>query len=85
MMTKIVNTKISSMLELLDELQADSTVPRNIKNKLEFCASALQEDIEVSLKVDKVKQALEQLSEDCNLESYTRTQLWNLASLLEKL
>ena len=73
------------MIELLEELQADATVPRNVKNKLDFCANALQEDIEVSLKVDKVKQVLEQISEDTNLEAYTRTQLWNLASLLEKL
>lgn len=85
MMTKMVNKKISDMIELLEELQADSTVPRNVKNKLDFCANALQEDTEVSLKVDKVKQALEQISDDTNLESYTRTQLWNLASLLEKL
>ena len=85
MMTKMVNKKISDMIELLEELQADSTVPRNVKTKLDFCTNALQEDTEVSLKVDKVKQALEQISDDTNLESYTRTQLWNLASLLEKL
>ncbi|MBS3132623.1 UPF0147 family protein [Candidatus Woesearchaeota archaeon] len=85
MMTKMVSKKISDMIGLLEELQNDSAVPRNVKDRLVFCTNALQEDTEVSLKVDKVKQALEQISEDSNLEAYTRTQLWNLASLLEKL
>jgi len=85
MITKMVNKQISDMIGLLEELQGDSTVPRNVKERLGFCASALQEDIEVSIKVDKVKHALEEISEDSNLETYARTQLWNLASLLEKL
>ena len=85
MMTKMLNEKVTNMVEMLTELQEDSTIPRNVKNKLEFCSNALREDIELSLKVDKVKHAIEDISEDSNLEAYTRTQLWNIASELEKL
>jgi len=85
MMTKMVNKKVDDMISLLTELQEDATVPRNVKARLEFCADALQENIEVSLRVDKVKHAIEEISEDANLEAYTRTQLWNIASMLEKL
>ena len=85
MMTKVVNEKIADMVNLISELQEDSTVPRNVKDKLVFCASALQEDAEVSLRIDKARHALEEISDDSNLQPYTRTQLWNIASLLEKL
>ena len=85
MMTKMLNKKVANMIELIGELQGDSTIPRNVKDKLQFCADALQEDIEISVRIDKVKHAIEGISEDTNLEAYTRTQLWNIASELEKL
>ncbi len=85
MMTRMVNQKIADMISLLQELQEDSTVPRNVKDKLQFCSAALQDGTEVSLKVDKVRHALETISEDSNLQSYARTQVWNISSMLEKL
>ncbi len=85
MMTKMASQKITDMINLLEELQEDSTVPRNVKDSLQFCSAALQEEGEVSLKVDKVRHALEAISDDSNLQSYTRTQIWNISSLLEKL
>ncbi len=85
MMTKILSQKITDMISLLEEIQDDSTVPRNVKDKLQLCSSALQDDIEISLKVDKVRHALEAISEDSNLQSYARTQIWNISSMLEKL
>ena len=85
MMTKMLNQKIVDMISLLEEIQDDSTVPRNVKDKLQLCSSALQDDIEISLKVDRARHALEAVSEDSNLQSYTRTQIWNISSMLEKL
>ena len=85
MMTKMASQKIADMISMLQELQEDSTVPRNVKDKLQFCSAALQDESEVSLKVDKVRHALESVSDDSNLQSYTRTQIWNISSLLEKL
>jgi len=85
MITKMADKKISNIIGLLVELQEDSAVPRNVKSRLQFCSNVLQEDSEVSLRIDKVRLALEDISEDSNLQSYTRTQLWNIASILEKL
>lgn len=81
----MVNEKIESMIELMSELQEDSSVPRNVKDKLQFCSNALQEKCEISMRVDKVRHALEDISEDINLQPYTRTQIWNIASTLERL
>ncbi|MBI2664266.1 UPF0147 family protein [Candidatus Woesearchaeota archaeon] len=85
MMTKIVSEQITSMLGVLEELQSDNAIPRNVKDKLTFCSSALQEECEISIRVDKVRHALEEISDDTNLEPYARTQLWSIASILEKL
>ena len=85
MISKTVNKEIKIMIDLMSELSEDNTVPRNVKDKLQFCSEALQEKCDVSLKVDKVRSALEEISEDSNLEPYTRTQIWNIASNLEKI
>ena len=85
MIKKMANNEIEGMIELMSELREDVSVPRNVKDKLQFCSNALQEDGEVSLRVDKVRHALEEISEDSNLQPYTRTQLWNIASTLERL
>lgn len=85
MMIKLADKKVEGMLELIAELQGDSTVPRNVKDKLQSCINALQENCSMSLRVDKVRHALEDISEDSNLQSYTRTQIWNISSYLERL
>ena len=85
MISKTVNREIKGMIDLMSELREDNSVPRNVKDKLQFCSQALQEKCDVSLKVDKVRGALEEISEDSNLQPYTRTQIWNIASALEKI
>ncbi len=73
------------IIEALRELNDDSTVPRNIKLRLEKTIKLLEEQTDVSIKVDKAQQELDDINDDSNLQSYTRTQIWNIVSLLEKL
>jgi len=73
------------VVEALNELNDDSAVPKNIKIKIGQISELLSSDSENSIKVNKVLQMLDEIAEDPNLESYTRTQIWNIASLLEKL
>lgn len=70
---------------LLNEIGNDSEISCNIKEKINNSLNTLNEDIDPSVKASKVIQELEGVSENSNLESYTRTQLWNVVSLLEKL
>ena len=85
MIAKMENEKILNMVNLITELQNDTSVPRNVKSKLESCANALQGNVEISMRIDKARHAIEEISEDSNIQAYTRTQIWNIASLLEKL
>ena len=64
-------------IEALNELEADINIPKNIKTKLQEIIDILEEDTELSIKISKV-------SNDANLEPFTRTQIWNIVSMLEK-
>lgn len=75
--------KLKDIIESLNEMMSDSTVPRNVKSKLQLTLNALNEDIEISLRVNKALNELDELTDDINVEAYTRTQLWNLVSMLE--
>lgn len=71
--------------EQLSELTQDNTVPRNIKAKLQEVIQALDEKSDQSLRVNKALNILDEISDDNNLQPYTRTQLWNIASGLESM
>lgn len=74
---------ISEIIEALIELNEDSTVPKNVKERIAHAIIALKEDDEISIKIDKAIQELDETSNDTNIQSYTRTQIWNVVSLLE--
>ena len=54
------------------------------KEKLKEIFKILDSDGDLSLNVDKAMQVLDDINEDINLKSYTRSQVWNLVSILEK-
>lgn len=78
--------EMTQIIEAINELQNDNTVPKNIKIKLQSIANILNaEEENVSIKVNKALDELEEISDDVNIQSYTRTQLWNIVSLLESI
>ena len=79
------NKEIGNVLNILSEVKEDTTVPRNVRMKIENIIKLLNEDVELQIKVSKVLNVLEEVSEDVNLQSYTRTQLWDTISELEKI
>jgi uncharacterized protein len=76
--------KIDSLKPILDELMGDATVPKNVKLKVERVRQIINGDSELSIKASKALNELEEIAEDSNLEPYTRTQVWNVISALEK-
>lgn len=77
--------KLQSVIELIDELIDDQFIPKNVREKLGRMKVNLSEDIELSLRINKCLDTLEEISNDSNLQSFTRTQLWNIASQLESI
>jgi uncharacterized protein (UPF0147 family) len=75
--------RLHSIIDALTELTKDSTVPRNIKTKVESVVRCLSEDSDLSIRVNKALSELDEISDDSNLQAYTRTQIWNITSMLE--
>ena len=80
-----MDERLQGVIEALEELTNDNTVPRNIKSKVEEIISLLKsvDGHEMSMKINKVLSELDEISDDTNLQTYTRTQIWNIASMLE--
>ena len=78
--------QLQSIIEALDELDQDTTIPKNVKIKIGELNNLLKgNDHETSTKVNEALHILDEIADDTNLKSYTRTQIWNLVSLLEKI
>lgn len=75
--------KVKQIIEMIKEMQEDSTVPKNTKLKLEEIAKLLNSSDDISLGVSKSLSILEELSEDANMPQFVRTQVLNLATMLE--
>ena len=78
-------SELDAVMSSLSEIKDDVTVPRNVRTKTESIINALKEDTELSIKINKTLNDLDEISNDVNLQPYTRTQIWNAISLLEKL
>jgi len=77
--------EINGIIEILEELKTDISVPRNVKEKIENTIMALKEKSDIKLRINKALHELDEVADDVNLQPYTRTQVWNVVSLLEKL
>lgn len=84
-MNVLDNTNVGQVLEALSEIMEDSTVPRNVKVRVQQSIGILNENTEVSIKVNKVLNELDEVADDINMQSYVRTKIWNVVSMLEKL
>ncbi len=78
-------SKVDVVISSLSEIREDATVPRNVRAKIESIINALKEGAELSIKINKALNELDKLASDVNLQAYTRTQIWNIMSVLEKL
>ncbi len=78
------NLRLAGIIESIQEIAEDSAVPRNIKERLGKIVGVLKNDSEdILLRKDKALSELDEVVEDTNLQPYTRTQIWNVVSVLE--
>jgi len=79
----IMEGLIQNAIEALEELKEDTNLPKNVKIKIVKIIIDLQARGNSNLEIKKVLSQLEEISEDMNLQAYTRTQLFNIVSILE--
>lgn len=76
--------KLNNITNSLIELKEESSLPKNIKEKIDEIVDILNNG-NSSIKINQALDVLEEIANDSNLETYTRTQVLNILSLLEKL
>lgn len=76
---------IDNIIATLNELEEDTSVPRNVRSKLQGITKNLKESVEVPIKISKALNDLDEIADDINLQAYARTQIWNIVSALEKI
>lgn len=74
----------TGIVTMLSELKDDTTVPKNVRFKIENIINVLNDQTKKEINVSKALNELEEIADDVNLQSYTRTQIWNAISDLEK-
>ena len=74
---------IGDVLDLIDDVLNDTTLPKNVRKALEEAKKALNESQDISVKVMKAIYLIDEVIEDPNLMPHTRMQLWNVMSALE--
>lgn len=77
--------EVKNIVEVIKEMQDDSTVPKNVKTKLLEIETMLLSVEENSVQVNRAVDILVEISDDVNLQPFVRTRIWNLVSMLEAL
>ncbi len=74
------------VIELLDQIVNDRTVPRNIRRNCEECIEILKKESDPkAVRINAVISILDEVTNDPNIPMYTRTQVWNIVSILESM
>jgi hypothetical protein len=79
-----MNECVNEIIERLDSLSQEESVPRNMKIKIKSACEALScDDPNIAIKINKSLQELEDVSSDVNTPSDIKTALWSITSELE--
>jgi len=72
------------IIELIKQVSEDKSVPRNIRDRCLDCIKSLETSKDpVDIRINTVISCLDEVANDPNIPMYTRTQVWNIVSLLE--
>ena len=77
--------KVEPIIKLLTGIIEDRTVPRNIRAAAEEARKELTEksDNTWDIRLSSAISVLDDITNDPNMPMYTRTQIWNIVSMLE--
>ena len=80
-------TTTDEVIDTIREVLDDPALQKNIKHKLEKVVEELSsaDKSNVRLKVDKCINEMEEISNDSNIQSFVRTQVWGIVSMLESI
>ena len=81
----MVNEQIIPIIDILNLIKEDDSVPRNVKARIDSAICCLNDgEKDFSLKINLVLQELDEMSSDKNLPVYARVEILNLIGMLGK-
>ena len=82
-MQATIEAQIEEAVELMGNIISDNSVPRNIRKAIEDAKNKIlgKEDLDTML--TSAIYMLDDISNDINMPSHTRTEIWTLISKLE--
>lgn len=69
----------------MDEIEEDTSIPRNIRKTISEAKKRLKTNEDETIKIGAVVYSLEEIAEDINMPSHARTQIWTILSALESM
>ena len=78
-------SELVAVLAVLQDLEKDSSVPKNVQQRVSGMIKLLSDPGELSIKIGKALDELTEISDDRNVQAYTRTDLLRIVSMLEVL
>jgi len=79
-----LEARIKSIIEILDQLGEDTSVPRNIRRGAADAKNRLlKKEDALDLRVQSAIMIMDDLANDPNFPLHGRTQIWNIISALE--
>ncbi|MBI4014814.1 MAG: UPF0147 family protein [Candidatus Aenigmarchaeota archaeon] len=83
-MNGVVSVNMSVVGTMLEEIAQDRTVPKNIRSAVEQVKASLgNAKQELAVRINSAVSILDEISGDPNIPVYSRTQIWNIVSMLE--
>jgi len=76
--------ELKQVFALLDQIINDRTVPKNIRAAAEQSKNVLSSKDSAEVKISTAISILDEIINDPNMPVYTRTQIWNVVSMLEE-
>ncbi|MEA3343370.1 MAG: UPF0147 family protein [archaeon] len=77
---------MDEVLEIIEELADDRRVPRNIRAHIQQAMDSLKDEKQsTTVKLSTAISFLDEASNDPNIPSHARTQIWNIVGMLESL
>ncbi|MFW6176554.1 MAG: UPF0147 family protein [Thermoplasmatota archaeon] len=78
--------ELEQICSMLDRIEEDTSIPRNIRNNSEECEKLLLEsDDDLDVRIASSIFKLEEMADDPNIPLHGRTLIWNVISRLESL
>lgn len=79
-----MDTKLKNIMDFLDQIAEDTSVPRNIRRGATDAKARLtRKDEALDLRVTSAIMIMDELANDPNIPLHGRTLIWNIISQLE--